>query len=92
VKLVLGIVGGVLAVVVVLFGAAAGVVSGMVGGGATACLAAVTDPSSAPSGLTPEQAGNARTVVTVGQRLGVPPRGWVIAVATALQESDLINS
>jgi biotin carboxyl carrier protein len=28
----------------------------------------------------------------VGQRMKVPVRGWVIAIATALQESDLINS
>jgi murein DD-endopeptidase MepM/ murein hydrolase activator NlpD len=38
-----------------------------------------------------EQVGNAATIVTVGIRLGVPPRGWVIAVATAMQESKLTN-
>ncbi|ROO63000.1 peptidase M23-like protein [Micromonospora sp. Llam0] len=38
-----------------------------------------------------EQVGNAATIVTVGIRLGVPPRGWVIAVATAMQESHLVN-
>jgi murein DD-endopeptidase MepM/ murein hydrolase activator NlpD len=42
-------------------------------------------------GLDPEQADNARVIITVGQRLGVPPRGWVIAIATALQESGLRN-
>ncbi|MCW6004314.1 M23 family metallopeptidase [Micromonospora sp. CPCC 205371] len=38
-----------------------------------------------------EQVGNAATIVTVGIRLSVPPRGWVIAVATAMQESHLVN-
>ncbi|WP_435204961.1 peptidoglycan DD-metalloendopeptidase family protein [Micromonospora sp. bgisy143] len=39
-----------------------------------------------------EQVGNAATITTVGMRLGVPPRGWLIAVATAMQESSLINT
>jgi murein DD-endopeptidase MepM/ murein hydrolase activator NlpD len=37
------------------------------------------------------QVGNAATIVTVGIRLGIAPRGWVIAVATAMQESTLTN-
>ena len=41
--------------------------------------------------LTQEQMRNAAIVIAVGQRAGAPPRGWVIAVATALQESDLVN-
>jgi cell wall-associated NlpC family hydrolase len=45
-----------------------------------------------PAGLTAEQARNAAVIVAVGRRLGVPVRGWVVAVATALQESGLINS
>jgi murein DD-endopeptidase MepM/ murein hydrolase activator NlpD len=39
--------------------------------------------------LDDEQASNARTIIAVGKSLGVPPRGWVIAIATALQESGL---
>ncbi len=38
-----------------------------------------------------EQMRNAAIIIAVGQKMGVPPRGWVIAVATALQESRLIN-
>jgi murein DD-endopeptidase MepM/ murein hydrolase activator NlpD len=34
---------------------------------------------------------NAAVVVAVGRELGVPPRGWVVAVATAMQESGLRN-
>jgi hypothetical protein len=40
---------------------------------------------------TPEQLGNARAIVEVGRSLALPPRAWVIAVATALQESSLQN-
>lgn len=38
-----------------------------------------------------EQVGNADLINLVGQELGVPPRGRIIAVATALQESSLRN-
>jgi murein DD-endopeptidase MepM/ murein hydrolase activator NlpD len=42
-------------------------------------------------GLAEPQVRNAAVVVSVGQEMGVPPRGWVIGVATALQESRLTN-
>lgn len=38
-----------------------------------------------------EQATNAVTIIQVGQQLDVPQRGWVIAIATAIQESGLRN-
>jgi len=38
-----------------------------------------------------EQLTNAATIVTVGARLSIPPRGWVIAVAAAMQDSSLRN-
>ncbi|HEX6501247.1 MAG TPA: M23 family metallopeptidase [Micromonosporaceae bacterium] len=38
-----------------------------------------------------EQIHNAAIIISVGQQLKVPPRGWVIAIATALQESVLRN-
>jgi murein DD-endopeptidase MepM/ murein hydrolase activator NlpD len=41
--------------------------------------------------LDDEQVSNARTIIAVGKSLGVPARGWVIAIATALQESGLRN-
>jgi len=37
------------------------------------------------------QLANARTIIDVGQQLGVPSRGLVVAIATALQESGLRN-
>ncbi|MGW2865620.1 C40 family peptidase [Streptomyces sp. NPDC001205] len=42
-------------------------------------------------GLTAEQMSNAKTIVSVGAQMGVPIRGQVVAIATALQESDLRN-
>lgn len=96
-KALCGIVAAVLGVVFTcLLGAAL-----VVGGVAAACTVATPDsmPSSvAPSGggaqlngFDSEQVGNAETIVSVGAQLGVPVRGRVIAVATALQESGLRN-
>jgi murein DD-endopeptidase MepM/ murein hydrolase activator NlpD len=39
----------------------------------------------------PEQVRNAAIIVNVGSDLKLPPRAWVIAVATAMQESRLNN-
>lgn len=43
------------------------------------------------AGLSGEQLANAQTIVAVGRQLKVPAYGWVIAVATAMQESSLQN-
>ncbi|MFC0503891.1 M23 family metallopeptidase [Micromonospora costi] len=37
------------------------------------------------------QLRNAAVIIKVGQDMKVPPRGWVIAIATAIQESGLRN-
>ena len=39
----------------------------------------------------PEQLANAKAIVEAGKAMGLPPRAWVIAVATSLQESNLEN-
>ncbi|MBN1171085.1 MAG: C40 family peptidase [Micromonosporaceae bacterium] len=98
-KIIAGLAG--IIAVLILGGVA---VLGLLGGGlalATCATPATTDPpsgSSAPEGGWPavenwsgEQVTNAATIVAVGQRLRIPPRGWVIAVATAIQESSLRN-
>lgn len=41
--------------------------------------------------LSAAQLANARTIVAVSQRMGLPARAAVIAIATALQESQLTN-
>lgn len=43
------------------------------------------------AGFAGDQLTNASTIVDTGQRLGVPEQGFVIAVATAMQESSLHN-
>lgn len=94
--------GAALVAVVVTIGAAAGgVVSAVFGGagGGPGCLpvaASHAPPATGgdavgPGGLSDEQTRNAAVIVTVGQRMRVPARGWVIAIATALQESNLTN-
>jgi hypothetical protein len=42
-------------------------------------------------GLDAEQSRHARIITTVGQQAGVPPYGLQIALATAMQESELRN-
>lgn len=58
-------------------------------GGVTTCTVAGSEVT--VEDLDPEQTENARTLVAVGKELGVPSRGWVVALATALQESGLRN-
>lgn len=58
--------------------------------------AAAPAPAAAPAtpsipGLDQYQAENAKTIVQVGTEMGVPTRGKVIAIATAMQESKLYN-
>jgi len=43
------------------------------------------------AGWSATQVRNAAAIVQTGQDMNVPPRGWVIAVATAMQESKLHN-
>lgn len=59
-------------------------------GGSTSCAVTVHAPSGVAK-LDQDQLNNAHTIVTVGARLSVPPRGMIIAIATALQESYLRN-
>ncbi|GAA4684797.1 hypothetical protein [Phytohabitans rumicis] len=60
---------------------------------AAAAAAAAKSPAHvAPVGsLTQVQMDNAQAIVQTGLNLGVPQRGLVIAVATAMQESTLLN-
>jgi cell wall-associated NlpC family hydrolase len=43
------------------------------------------------AGYGPEQMSNAATIVAVGKQMNVPEKGWVVAIAAALQESELVN-
>ncbi|PZM95773.1 MAG: hypothetical protein DIU79_06640 [Actinobacteria bacterium] len=41
--------------------------------------------------ITPERMANAKAIIEAGKEMNMPPRAWVIAIATALQESKLEN-
>lgn len=59
---------------------------------ATTCTAGADPaPAKPTAGFDAQQVQNATTIVRAGQQAGVPARGWVIAVATAMQESTLYN-
>jgi cell wall-associated NlpC family hydrolase len=55
----------------------------------SASRSAVTGDTAAA--LNDEQRQNAATIIRVAQQKGAPPRAWLVALATAKQESDLIN-
>lgn len=97
---------GIGAAALMLLLACGGLFGALASGAATAsCTGLPAATVSLPAGgLTPpaggyppvgtwnrEAVGNAAIIVGVGARMGVPVRGWIIAVATAIQESSLIN-
>lgn len=60
--------------------------------GSTGACGGLTTPTVvADGGMDAEQMANVQTIAAVGRRLNVPPKGLVIAVATAMQESTLHN-
>lgn len=61
--------------------------------GSTTPVLAVTTVSAVTSSapLSDEMAANVRLIIQTGQRLGVPDRGIVVALAAAMQESGLRN-
>ncbi|MGR6319972.1 C40 family peptidase [Micromonospora soli] len=69
-------------------GTAAAACYGAVGAGSTI---AVSPPAAGAAGWNSDQVANAAVIVAVGADLKVPPRGWVVALATAMQESTLRN-
>lgn len=48
-------------------------------------------PGTTYASLSDQQKANARTIIGVGKGAGVPSYGWVVALATAMQESTLLN-
>jgi murein DD-endopeptidase MepM/ murein hydrolase activator NlpD len=82
-------------------GATLSLLDGLFADGTTAANAALGCGNGQPIDLTAklpsvaslseEQVRNAGVIIKAGQDLNVPPRGWVIGVATALQESELTN-
>ncbi|NJP30772.1 C40 family peptidase [Micromonospora thermarum] len=93
-KIIIGIVA---VVVIACFGLPLLLLSSVTGGGPGGCAAAVA-PAVRPSGQPPgagrwdtEQLDIAATIIDVGVAKGVPRWGWIVAIATAMQESGLRN-
>ncbi|MEU0971111.1 heavy metal transporter [Streptomyces sp. NPDC005917] len=61
------------------------------GGGAKGCKVVSGRSDSESYQFTPEQAVNAATIAAVGTGRGMPERAVAIALATAIQESGLLN-
>lgn len=61
------------------------------GGGSEGCKVVSGRSDSESYDFTPEQAVNAATIAAVGTGRGMPERAVAIALATALQESGLLN-
>ncbi|SFB53377.1 hypothetical protein SAMN05216266_11725 [Amycolatopsis marina] len=91
-KLGAGLAALILTIPLLIGAGIAGMVSAFTGGpsGSLICT-----PDGAPTrtvpGLTAEQLGHAASIVAVGKQMQVPNYGWVIAIATAIQESGLRN-
>ena len=71
-------------------GSSGGASSSSGGGGSTGTIASSSGGVNGPAGstygaLNKEQYANAVTIVRVGQQGGVPERGWVVALAAAMQ-------
>lgn len=62
-----------------------------VGQGAAGLVCGARDASGAVAGYAGEQLDNAAAIVAAGKQRQVPQKAWVIAVATAMQESTLVN-
>ncbi|MDX8143303.1 M23 family metallopeptidase [Lentzea sp. BCCO 10_0061] len=76
---------------VVLVAAVVGGIAGLFGDSNRTDCAAVGSTTTDVAGYDPDQMANAATIVAVGKQMNVPTRGWVIAIATAMQESGLRN-
>jgi len=65
-------------------------------GSATGATTSVTSCTVSSSGsstaeLDSAQVRNARLIISIGKAMRVPPRGWVVAISAAMQESNLTN-
>jgi cell wall-associated NlpC family hydrolase len=76
---------------VVLIGAAASAVFGGNGLTGSGGCSAPSPATLASTGLDQEQLTNASTIISVAAQMNLPSQAAVIAVATAMQESDLQN-
>ncbi|WP_409496114.1 hypothetical protein [Amycolatopsis sp. cmx-11-12] len=81
----------VLALILLIGGGAIAVVQAVFGSSDSRLNCTPTDAPTAATGFGPQEIAHAATIVAVGQRLGVPEYGWIVAVTTALTETRLQN-
>ncbi len=91
------------AVLVLFIGTGLFVLGGAQRAGVWGCDAGLGPMAAAPDGavrprssmdagaLSEEQRGNASVIIGVAKGMGAPPRAWLVALATAMQESTLRN-
>ncbi|WP_432850638.1 C40 family peptidase [Amycolatopsis sp. CA-161197] len=93
-KLAAGVAALILVIPLLIGAGVASIVSSLFGSSSVPSSLSCT-PKGTPTGTVPgftaEQMGNAATIVAVGKQMGVPERGWVVAIAAAMQESSLRN-
>ena len=88
------IIGVVTVIIVACIGLPMLLLSAVMGGGSNGCGVVAVRPSRPPPGAgtwDTKQLEIAATIVDVGVAKGVPRWGWVVGVATAMQESGLRN-
>ena len=96
-RVVAGACGAVVAAAVLTVTASVGLMSMLVTGAGTATGAttSVTSCTVTSGGGTADldatQVRNARLIISIGKAMHVPPRGWVVAISAAMQESNLVN-
>ncbi|MGW1680082.1 M23 family metallopeptidase [Saccharopolyspora sp. NPDC002376] len=77
--------------IVIVTAAITSAVSAVLSGNHTASCTPTGANATDASGYGPEQITNAATIVAIGKQMNIPERGWIIALATAIQESGLRN-
>jgi cell wall-associated NlpC family hydrolase len=92
-KLMVAVLGVIIGFPLFLAASVTGAFSALSGNSSSADAACIpTGATPGPvAGYGPEEMTNAATIVAVGKQLNVPAEGWVIAIATAMQESRLRN-
>jgi hypothetical protein len=68
-----------------------GAVSAVFGGGTSSLGCTLAGGQTEVAGYGLDQLANSATIVAVGKQMNVSERGWVVAIAAAMQESGLLN-
>lgn len=78
-------------IIVVVAGSATAVLQAFFGGSTSSLDCIVDSPSTQTAAYQADQLANAAVIVAVGKQMNVPEHGQLVAIATAMQESQLRN-